>query len=147
MNRRTLLQSAAAPLFIPSRVLGRGAGPAPSNRVTVGIIGCGNMGTGDLQQYLKDERVQVVAVCDVNRQSAGYWDNAFAGREPARQIAEWTYAVDKRSGVYKGCTAYEDFRELLQRKDIDAVSTAVPDHWHALAAVEAAKAGKDIYGQ
>ena len=150
MKRRTLLQSAAmaaAPLFIPSRVLGRGPGPAPSNRITIGIIGCGNMGTGDLQTYLRDDRVQVVAVCDVNKQSAGYWDNAFAGREPARMTAEWTYGVDKRSGVYKGCTAYEDFRDLLARKDIDAVSTAVPDHWHAIAAIEAAKSGKDIYGQ
>ena len=150
MKRRTLLQSAAvaaSPLVVASRALGRGPVPSASNRVTMGIIGCGNMGTGDLQGFLEDERVQIVAVCDVNKESAGYWDNAFAGREPARKIVEWTYGREKRSGQYKGCAVYEDFRDLLARKDIDAVVTAVPDHWHSIPAVEAAKSGKDIYGE
>ena len=152
MKRRALLQSAAlsaaAPFLSPARALGRGGPvPAPSNRIAMGVIGCGNMGTGDLQGFLEDERVQIVAVCDVNKESAGYWDNAFAGREPARKIAEWTYGLEKRSGAYKGCAAYEDFRELLARKDIDAVVIAVPDHWHAIPAIEAAKSGKDIYGE
>src|SRR3954447_7844290 len=150
MKRRTLLQSAAiatSPLVVASRALGRGPAPSASNRVTMGIIGCGNMGTGDLQGFLEDERVQIVAVCDLNKESAGYWDNAFAGREPARKIVEWTYGREKRSGQYKGCAVYEDFRDLLARKDIDAVVTAVPDHWHSIPAVEAAKSGKDIYGE
>ena len=96
---------------------------------------------------LRDERVQVVAVCDLNRGSAGYWDGIYAGREPAKAVVEWMYAQDARSGKYKGCAAYEDFRQLLARKDIDAVLIAVPDHWHGITVVEAAKAGKDIYGE
>ena len=88
-----------------------------------------------------------VFVCDVNRESPGYWNGVIAGREPARQYAEWHYARDKRSGVYKGCDTYRDFRDLLARKDIDAVGIALPDHWHAIPAIEAARAGKDIYGQ
>jgi predicted dehydrogenase len=96
---------------------------------------------------LRDERVQVVAVCDLNRGSAGYWDGAYAGREPAKAVVEWIYAQDARSGKYKGCTGYEDYRQLLARKDIDAVLIAVPDHWHALTVIDAAKAGKDIYGE
>ena len=110
-------------------------------------IGTGNQGTGDMRDFLRDDRVQVVAVCDINRGSPGYWNGAIAGREPARQYVEWHYAPEKRSGAYKGCDMYTDFRELLARKDIDAVGIGLPDHWHAIVAIEAAKAGKDIYGQ
>jgi predicted dehydrogenase len=142
MRRRDFLQYtaglAAAPLL---------AQPAPSKRITMGVIGTGNQGTGDMKQFLNDERVQVVAVCDLNKESPGYWDGAIAGREPARVLVEWHYARAKRSGIYKGCTAYEDFRELLARKDIDAVLIAVPDHWHSIPVMEAARAGKDIYGE
>jgi predicted dehydrogenase len=113
----------------------------------MGVIGTGNQGTGDMQGFLSDKRVQVVAVCDVNRETPGYWDGAIAGREPARVLVEWHYARDKRAGVYKGCTAYEDFREVIARKDIDAVLIALPDHWHSIPVIEAARAGKDIYGE
>lgn len=121
--------------------------PSANSRINVAIIGTGNMGTGDLKSFLRDERVQVVAVCDVNRESPGYWDGAVAGREPARVITEWHYARQKRSGLYKGCAAYEDFREVIARKDIDVVSIDLPDHWHSIPTIMAAKAGKDIYGQ
>ncbi|HLK18688.1 MAG TPA: Gfo/Idh/MocA family oxidoreductase [Bryobacteraceae bacterium] len=149
MRRREFLQSAAtlAPLFIPASALGRQGTVAPSNRIAIGMIGTGNMGTGDLQSFLPDKRVQIVAVCDVNRETPGYWNGAIAGREPARSIVEWHYARDKRSGVYKGCGVHEDFREVIGRKDIDAVSIALPDHWHSIPVIEAARAGKDIYGQ
>ena len=110
-------------------------------------IGTGNQGTNDMRDFLRDERVQVAGVCDVNRGSPGYWNGVIAGREPARQYVEWHYAREKRTGAYKGCDVYSDFRELLARKDIDAVGIALPDHWHAIVAIEAAKAGKDIYGQ
>src|SRR4051794_2920936 len=100
MNRRTFL---AAPLFIPARALGRGGVPAPSDRINLGVIGTGNQGTNDLKSFLRDERVQVTAVCDVNRETPGYWDGGIAGREPARVLVEWHYARAKRSGVYKGC--------------------------------------------
>ena len=152
MNRRDFLAGASAAAALP--LPGQGAQetepqprPAPSRRVTVGVIGTGNQGTNDLVALLRDERVQVVAVCDVNRGSAGYWNGQYAGREPARHVVEWKYAQDKRSGVYKGCSGHEDFREVLARKDIDAVLLAVPDHWHAITVIEAAKAGKDIYGE
>jgi predicted dehydrogenase len=111
------------------------------------VIGTGNLGLGDLLDFLIVERGQIVAVCDVNRHSPGYWNGAIAGRELAKMYVEWQYAREKRSGAYKGCAAYGDFRQVLARKDIDAVAIAVPDHWHSIAVVEAAKAGKDIYGQ
>src|SRR5580693_8014636 len=142
MLRRDFLKSTAA--FGAAAQVAR---PAASDRITLGVIGTGNQGTGDMQNFLKDERVQVVAVCDLNKESPGYWDGAIAGREPARNLVEWHYARAKRSGIYKGCTAYEDFRDLLARKDIDTVLIAVPDHWHSIPVIEAARAGKDIYGE
>ena len=142
MLRRAFLKSAAAFAAAAPQVR-----PAPSNRITLGVIGTGNQGTGDLKNFLNDERVQVVAVCDINKESPGYWDGAIAGREPARILVEWHYAGAKRSGIYKGCAAYDDFREVLGRKDIDAVLIAVPDHWHSIPVIEAARAGKDIYGE
>lgn len=147
MKRREFVLSSTAPMFVPARALGRAGAPAASNRVTLGVIGCGNQGTNDLFAFLQDERVQVVAVCDVNKQSAGYWDGRFAGREPARMTVDWTYGREVRSGVYKSCAAYEDFRDLLARKDVDAVLIAVPDHWHSIPVIQAARAGKDIYGE
>jgi len=150
VNRRNFLQAAsaaAAPLFVPASALGRGGAVAANSRIAMAQIGTGNQGTNDMRDFLHDDRVQVVAVCDVNRGSPGYWSGVIAGREPARQYVEWHYAREKRSGAYKGCDLYSDFRELLARKDIDAVGIAVPDHWHAIVAIEAAKAGKDIYGQ
>ena len=128
---------------MPSSTIARR--PAPYNRITVAVIGTGNQGIGDLKSFMKDERVQVVAVCDVNRESAGYWDGAVGGRAPAKRIVDAHYAL--QDPKYKGCTEYSDFRELLQRKDIDAVEIATPDHWHAYMCVEAAKAGKQIYCQ
>jgi predicted dehydrogenase len=114
----------------------------------MGCIGVGNQGTGNMEGFLWDNRVQVIAVCDVNRESeSGYWAGAPGGRARARRIVEEHYADRDRSGTYKGCAEYEDFRELLSREDIDVVSIAVPDHWHAIPVIEAAKAGKDIYGE
>lgn len=152
MNRREFLKTSAAvavstvvlPQIVPSSVFGA---DAPSKRITMGFIGVGNQGTGDMRGFLQDTRVQVVAVCDVNRESKGYWSNAVGGREPAKRIVNDFYARKTGQADYKGCEAYEDFRELLARKDIDAVETAVPDHWHAIPVIAAARAGKDIYGQ
>jgi predicted dehydrogenase len=143
MNRRTFLSAAAAPLLASAQ----GSRPAPSNRVTLAVIGTGNQGIGDMRGFLRDERVQVVAVCDVNKMSPGYWEGAMGGRDVARSFVDWHYGAQRRSGTYRGCDTYEDFRDVLRRKDIDAVLIALPDHWHSIPAVMAARAGKDIYGE
>ena len=111
------------------------------------IIGTGNQGTNDLRGFLTDERVQIVAVCDVNRESPGYWDGAVAGREPAKRHRRGSLRPTETGRQYKGCDAYVDFREVSGRKDIDAVEIATPDHWHAIPVIAACKAGKDIYCQ
>ena len=123
---RTTSAAVAAPLIVPGRVLGQGGATPPSARVRLACIGTGGMGTGNLRSFLTDDRVQVVAVCDVDRQH----------REAAAAIA----------GLQAGDT-YGDFREVLARKDVDAVMVATPDHWHAVIDVAAAKAGKDLYSE
>jgi len=148
ITRRTFtgmsLAAMGTPYIVPARVLGA---EAPSNRITMGFVGVGNQGTNDMRGFLQDDRVQVVAVCDVNRESRGYWSNGLGGREPARRIVNAFYARKTGQADYSGCEAYEDFRDLIARPDIDAIETALPDHWHAIPVIEAAKAGKDIYGQ
>lgn len=153
--RRTFLKAASTlgigvvgfPHLIPSSALGRDGHTAPGDRITLGVIGTGNQGMNDMRAFLQDERVQIVAVCDVNRESAGYWNGAVAGREPARRMVAEHYAEQRGKGDYRGCDAYEDFRAVIDRDDIDAVLIATPDHWHAIPVVAAAKAGKDIYCQ
>lgn len=154
LNRRDFLKTSAAaagalslPTIVPASALGRTRRPAPSDRVTMAFIGTGNMGTGHVRGFLGDERVQGVAVCDVNRMSGGYWNGALAGREPAKAIVDFHYGEEISSGAYAGCAAYTDFREVLARDDVDAVVIATPDHWHGIQIVRAAEAGKDIYGE
>ncbi len=144
---QTAIGAAAAPLILSSTGLQGQEKPAPSERITLGVIGTGNQGFNDMRGFLGDPRVQIVAVCDVNKESAGYWNGKVGGREPGRKLVEDHYAESKKSGTYKGCDAYEDFRDLLGRKDIDAVLICTPDHWHAIPTIMAAKAGKDIYCQ
>ena len=148
--RRDFLKAAAvavgaacAPAVVPSTVFGKNA---PSNRIHVGVIGCGNQSTLDLPSFLGHDDCRVLAVCDVNTASHGYkTPDQFLGREVAQKKVNAFYAADKASGTYRGCDAYEDFRDVLGRKDIDAVVCIVPDHWHALVTTLAARAGKDIY--
>ena len=143
-RRQFLKRSAAlaAPFIVPAAALGRQDKPAPSNRITLGVIGTGNQGFNDMRGFFGDNRVQIVAVCDVNRESPGYWNGAIAGREPGKRLVEQHYVEARKSGVYKGCDAYVDFRALLARKDIDAILICTPDHWHAIPTIMAAKAGK-----
>jgi predicted dehydrogenase len=137
----------AFPAIVPGSALGLSGTVAPSNRVTVGVIGTGNQGFNDLRSFLRDDRVQVVAVCDANREGPGYWEGKVGGREPARGLVEEHYAKQRPSGIYHGCDAIVDFRELLGRRDIDAVEICTPDHWHALMVVAACHEQKDIYCQ
>jgi predicted dehydrogenase len=150
-SRRTFLKSAAAalgavagaPAIVPSSVFGAAA---PSNRITVGLIGAGNQSTIDLPAFLNQDDAQVVSVCDVNTASYGYkTPQQFLGRKVAQDKVNAFYADRSGVGSYRGCDAYNDFRDILERKDVDVVAIVVPDHWHALMTVMAAQAGKDIY--
>ncbi|MEN1679702.1 MAG: Gfo/Idh/MocA family oxidoreductase [Planctomycetota bacterium] len=148
-RRRFLQRSAAAsvavaaPYVVPATVFGAAA---PSNRINLACIGLGNQGIPNLKRFLDEKDCTVVAVCDVNRGSHGYKNpKDFYGREPARELVEKAYAKKRPSGAYTGCDAYNDFREVLAREDVDAVVITTPDHWHAKQTVLAAEAGKDVY--
>ena len=151
INRRKFLSASlsaaggavAFPQIIPASVLGANA---PSNRINLAMIGTGNQGFQDMRAFLTEPDAQIVAVCDVNRDSGGYrYADQICGREPAKQLVEKTYASRRSAGTFRGCDAYADFREVLARPDIDAVVIVVPDHWHAIITILAARAGKDIY--
>ncbi|MBN1807036.1 MAG: Gfo/Idh/MocA family oxidoreductase [Sedimentisphaerales bacterium] len=123
------------PWIIPSSVLAAGENVKPSERITVGLIGHGLMGNGHLHRLVGDREVRVLAVCDVDH----------IRREDGKRLVDETYSAERSGGTYKGCAAYNDYRDLLSRSDIDAVVIVTPDHWHTLQAIDAAKAGKDIY--
>lgn len=136
-TRRSFLKSAAmvsasAPFILPSHIWA--AEVKPNDRLTLGFIGLGTQGKGLMGGFLGKKETQTVAVCDVDTNR----------REDAKKRVDDHYAK-QNDASYKGCDAYKDFRELLGRKDIDAVIIATPDHWHAFIAIAAAKAGKDIY--
>ena len=138
MNRRSFLRATltltggavAFPYIIPSSALGADGAVAPSNRTVIGCIGMGGQGTGNMKDFLGNKDVQIVAVCDVDR----------SHRLNAKQIVDRKY--DNTD-----CADYNDFREVLARKDLDAVSIAVPDHWHSIPAIAAARAGLDIFAE
>ena len=113
----------------------RGAEVAPSEQITLGFVGMGTQNRGLLGGFLRHSATRVVAVCDVDS----------TRRENAKKITENYYAQSNPGGSYKGCTTYNDFRELIARKDIDGVVIATPDHWHALVSIAATEAGKDVY--
>lgn len=130
LSRAATASAAAAffPTIIPGTALGKNGAVAPSNRIAVGVIGCGPQGRGDLEGFLNQPDCQVVAVCDVKQ------DQLELGRTAVNQ-------------KYKNndCRTHHDFRELVARKDIDACLIATPDHWHVLTALAAVNSGKDIY--
>ena len=125
---------AAYPSVVPSTVFGA---TAPSNRITMGMIGMGLMMGGHFRGMLNRRDVQVLAVCDVDK----------GKRENAKRTAEKTYADKAAGGAYRGCEAYLEYEQLCARPDIDAVFVITPDHWHALCSLAAIKAGKDVYCQ
>lgn len=142
VSRRQFLQrglvatgALAFPILIPAAARGANGTVPPGERITVGLIGCGLMGMGHLRRLAYDAAFQLVAVCDPDQ----------SRREAARARVEEIYAAITPAGTYRGCTAHNDYRELLARPDVDAVVIVTPDHWHALQAVDAARAGKDIY--
>jgi predicted dehydrogenase len=138
ISRRSFLTKSSALAFgaslIPASALGLDGNIAASERIAMGLIGCGSHGGGwNLMLMTANPMQQVVAVCDVDE-----------GRmNETRMKAEKTYS-EKMGAAYKGCTAHGDFRDLVNRKDVDAVCIVTPDHWHVLMAVFAMKAGKDV---
>jgi len=116
------------PVIVPASALGKEGAIAPSDRIVMGCIGVGGRGGGNMRTFMSYPEVQVVAVCDVDK---GHRDRA-------------QDAVNKKYGD-TDCAAYKDFRKLVARKDVNAVSVATPDHWHALTSIAAANAGMDVY--
>ncbi|MGQ9573956.1 MAG: Gfo/Idh/MocA family protein [Thermoguttaceae bacterium] len=140
-SRRRFLRGAAAggtlgwAQVVGSRALGVGGVPAPSSRITLGFIGTGDHGIGrNLTGFLRQPDAQVLAVCDVDA----------SRRENARKIVEKHYAEAAAKASYQGCASYNDFREIIQRRDIDAVVNSTPDHWHVIPSIQAVRAGKDV---
>jgi predicted dehydrogenase len=155
--------------IVPIHVLGGAESVAPSEKITVALIGCGTQGLRELVHLLALPEVQVVAVCDPNKDSTDYVDwsrdglrqsiaaaigkpnwragapGVPGGREVAREMVELFYASKRASDNYKGCRVYSDFRELLDReKGLDAVKIMTPDHLHATVAIAAMKQGKHV---
>ena len=134
------------PTIIPASALGKNGFVPPSDRITLGFIGAGNQAENDVKGFLPDKRVEVVAVCDPNKRSKGYWNGKEGGREYIIDLVNDYYS--KENGKkYKGPKGYTDFRELIDKKSIDAVEIVTPDHWHSIPALMAAAAKKDIYCQ
>ncbi len=134
ISRRRFLKGAAAlvaaPYVLPARATRRAA---PSERITLGLIGLGNMGNNHVHALVHNRDVHIVALCDVKR-----WR-----RDRYKNLVENAYA-EAQPG-YRGCDTYNDYEQVLARDDIDAVVIAVPDHWHAIIAMAACRAGKDVY--
>jgi predicted dehydrogenase len=131
LGRASALGAAVAfPTVVPARALGRGGSVAPSERITLGVIGVGPRCTYDLTSMLKLDDVQCVAICDVQA----------SRREAAKKLVDGKYGNSD-------CAVHRDFRELLDRKDVDSVLIATGDRWHANASMLAAKAGKDVYSE
>ncbi len=130
ITRRKFLQSAAAAAALSASPFARARRVPASNRITIGVIGWGMMGPANTKSFLGFDDCQVVAACDIEK------DHLEA-------------AVDTVNTHYgnKDCAALHDYREMLARSDIDAIMIAIPDHWHAIVATEAAARKKDIYGE
>ena len=144
-SRRTFIKTAGKaaaasslvagfPAIVPASVFGVAA---PSNRITVGAIGTGRISRGhDMPGIWRNERARIIAVCDVDSKRV----------EEAKALVNGYYT--KTTGKpYDGVTTYADYRDLLARKDIDAVVISTPDHWHTIIAIHAVQASKDVYLQ
>ena len=144
LKRRSFLKllaassaAAAFPSIVRAQTLGLNGKVPPSNRITIGFIGVGSQGGGNLRANVNNDQFQVLAVCDADRSHL----------ENAKSKVNEAYAARQASGGYKDCFATTEFREVLARPDIDAVWLSLPDHWHAIPLILAARAGKDIYAE
>lgn len=173
LNRRKFISSAAAAslafTIVPRHVLGGRGYIPPSDKLTIAYIGCGTQGIREMNELLKNPKIQIVSVCDPNRMSTDYKDWSAneirdrirdstgepnwganlqgipGGRDVGREMVQKYYARNNAGGKFKGCTAYEDFRELLEKeRDFDAVKIMTPDHLHATVAIAAMNKGKHV---
>ncbi len=161
--------AAAAFTIVPRHVLGGVGFVAPSEKITVGYIGCGTQGLREMPGLLAMPEVQIVAVCDPVKKSHDYVDwsrdglrtelaealgrpdwrrgapGIPGGRDVAKEVVETSYANQRRADKFRGCAAYADFRQLLeQERDVNAVKVMTPDHLHATVAIAAMKKGKHV---
>lgn len=138
-SRRAFLSalsgSLVPPIIAPATALGRGRAIPPSDRITIGVIGAGTRGPYESAFYVPIDECEIIAVCDVWRDR----------RLSLKQTLEKLYAERKQKVTYRGIRVYEDFRDLLAQKDIDAVYIATPDHWHVPMTIAAQKAGKHCH--
>ena len=138
LTRRQFLSCSALGLagltILPSWTLANGISMPPSDRVVLGFIGLGQQGLSDFSSFSRCPGVQVVAGCDVD---------SIKRERFKRRVENW----QQRQNMPKRCDVYEFYEDLLNRKDIDAVSIATPDHWHALTTIHACQAKKDVYVQ
>lgn len=173
INRREFLGSAAAASLaftvVPRNVMGGTGYVAPSDKITLGYIGCGTQGIREMATLISNPALQIVAVCDPNKFTTDYvdWslkgihnsmrnslgDNSWGenikgipgGRDIGQELVQKYYGKNKPSGTYKGCASYEDFRELLEKeKDVNAIKIMTPDHLHAAVAIASMKKGKHV---
>ena len=173
INRREFLGSAAAASLaltvVPRNVLGGPGFVPPSDKITLGYIGCGTQGLREMTSLIANPALQIVAVCDPNKFSTNYvdWslndvrngirralgDNSWGenldgipgGRDVGQEFVQKYYAKSKETSSYKGCSSYNDFRELLEKEqDIDAIKIMTPDHLHATVAIASMKKGMHV---
>src|SRR3954469_20024913 len=125
---------AGFPSIVPSSVLGANA---PGNRINIGAIGNGRISRGhDLPGLWKFDAARIMAVCDLDARRV----------DDAKTLVNGFYAT-KTGKPYSGVTGYADYHDLIANKDVDAVVISTPDHWHAIIAIDAVRAGKDVYLQ
>ena len=155
MKRRNFISQTALTgvglTIVPSHLMGGAGRTAPNERLNVALVGAGTQGLKQLADWLKRDELQFIAVCDPNRESSDYpqWGlpqgekkGASGGREVGRKQINDFYAAKNGVQSYKGCTAYADFREMLEKeKGLDAVFIMTPDHLHATVALAAMKKG------
>jgi len=153
LNRRRFVKRLAATGvgfgIVPAGVLAGRRRVGPSGKLNIALVGAGTQGLRQLSEWIKRKDLQFISVCDPNRESRDYpqWGKsrgeqhgAAGGRQVARRMVNEHYARDRRKSTYKGCSAYADFRELLENeRDLDAVFVMTPDHLHATIAIAAMK--------
>lgn len=173
ISRRKFVSSAAVAslgfTIVPRHVIGGKRFVPPSDKVTIGYIGCGTQGLSEMADLLANPKIQIVSVCDPNKRSTDYiywsehglrnkirkaldepsWaegvEGILGGRDVGQEVVEKYYGKNKPSGKYKGCPSYTDFRELLENeRDVDALKVMTPDHLHATVSIAGMKKGKHV---